>query len=157
MRKFGLEWLWRIKEEPHLGQRYWNDGRVLLRLLATRVLPLVILNWWLRLRYQGNDLVVKQWHDCESLTVALCGLATAQNIDRVIPIFRNAISTQKKIVIDLSNVYMIDQRVLGLLLMLRKKLKSSGASPILQGVSPSLRRIFRLNGLEFLLTERPMS
>jgi N-acetylglucosaminyldiphosphoundecaprenol N-acetyl-beta-D-mannosaminyltransferase len=29
MRKCGLEWLWRIKEEPYLWRRYWNDGRVL--------------------------------------------------------------------------------------------------------------------------------
>ena len=40
MRKFGLEWLWRIKEERYLWRRYWNDGRVLLRLLLTRILPL---------------------------------------------------------------------------------------------------------------------
>src|SRR5262249_60148195 len=24
--KLGLEWLWRIKEEPHLWRRYWRDG-----------------------------------------------------------------------------------------------------------------------------------
>ena len=26
IRKVGLEWLWRIKEEPHLRIRYWHDG-----------------------------------------------------------------------------------------------------------------------------------
>ena len=42
LRKLGLEWLWRIKEEPHLWRRYWHDGGVLLRLLFTRLLPLAI-------------------------------------------------------------------------------------------------------------------
>src|SRR4029450_1688151 len=40
VRKAGFEWLWRIKEEPHLWQRYWHDGRTLLHLLWTRILPL---------------------------------------------------------------------------------------------------------------------
>ena len=42
MRKAGLEWLWRIKEEPHLWRRYAHDGLVLLKLLLTRIGPLVI-------------------------------------------------------------------------------------------------------------------
>ncbi len=33
MQKTGLEWLWRIKEEPALWRRYWRDGKALLTLL----------------------------------------------------------------------------------------------------------------------------
>ena len=36
----GLEWAWRIKEEPSLWRRYWSDGLGLLKLLFIRVLPL---------------------------------------------------------------------------------------------------------------------
>lgn len=32
--KTGLEWLWRIKEEPKLWRRYWDDGLGLLTLLV---------------------------------------------------------------------------------------------------------------------------
>jgi N-acetylglucosaminyldiphosphoundecaprenol N-acetyl-beta-D-mannosaminyltransferase len=39
VRSFGLEWLWRIKEEPALRRRYWNDGVAAAGLLLTRVLP----------------------------------------------------------------------------------------------------------------------
>jgi N-acetylglucosaminyldiphosphoundecaprenol N-acetyl-beta-D-mannosaminyltransferase len=35
----GLEWLWRIKEEPALWRRYRRDGVAALGLLLTRVLP----------------------------------------------------------------------------------------------------------------------
>ena len=57
MRKLGLEWLWRIKEEPYLWRRYWNDGCVLFLLLFTRVLPLAFWTWWLQLKYgrRGED------------------------------------------------------------------------------------------------------
>ena len=42
LQQLGLEWLWRIKEEPALFGRYWYDGIALLRLLFTQVLPLAI-------------------------------------------------------------------------------------------------------------------
>ncbi len=60
MQKNGLEWLWRVKEEPYLWRRYWYDGKVLLRLLITRVLPVAIWTWWLALRHDrhGKDLIV---------------------------------------------------------------------------------------------------
>lgn len=32
--RLGLEWLWRIRQEPQLFRRYWVDGQVLLRLLV---------------------------------------------------------------------------------------------------------------------------
>jgi len=35
----GLEWAWRIKEEPALWRRYWRDGIGALWLLLTRVIP----------------------------------------------------------------------------------------------------------------------
>ena len=38
LQKCGLEWLWRIKEEPELWSRYWSDGMVFLRLLLTQVI-----------------------------------------------------------------------------------------------------------------------
>ena len=44
MQKSGLEWLWRIKEEPKLAQRYLKDGMALLRLGFRNVLPLMALN-----------------------------------------------------------------------------------------------------------------
>ncbi|MGA7750774.1 MAG: WecB/TagA/CpsF family glycosyltransferase, partial [Gallionella sp.] len=39
MQNVGLEWLWRIKEEPALWHRYASDGMVFLRLLVTRLIP----------------------------------------------------------------------------------------------------------------------
>ena len=39
MQAAGLEWLWRIKEDPALRRRYWRDGIAILGLLLTRLLP----------------------------------------------------------------------------------------------------------------------
>jgi N-acetylglucosaminyldiphosphoundecaprenol N-acetyl-beta-D-mannosaminyltransferase len=153
MREFGLEWLWRIKEEPYLWRRYWNDGRVLLRLLLTHVLPLAIWTWWLRLKrkHHGQDLIITQALSHESLTVSLSGSATYQHIDRIIAAFEDAIAIKKPIVIDFSNTHVVDARFLGLLLMLRKRVKGIGATLVFLGMSPGLKRVFRFSGLGFLL------
>ena len=45
LQSWGLEWLWRIKEEPYLWRRYWSDGCVLLALLMKRILPLAIATY----------------------------------------------------------------------------------------------------------------
>ena len=150
MRELGLEWLWRIKEEPYLGRRYWNDGRVLLRLLFTHVLPSAFWMWWLRLRYErGEDLIITQAYGYETVTLSICGPASTRHVDKAIRAFREAIATKKRIALDFSNTRTIDARFLGLLLMLKKTIKNAGPAPIFKGLSPGLKMIFRLNGLEF--------
>lgn len=42
VRAAGLEWLWRVKEEPHLWKRYVVDAWAFGRLLLTSVLPYVV-------------------------------------------------------------------------------------------------------------------
>ena len=105
MQKFGLEWLWRIKEEPNLWRRYWHDGGVLLRLLPTGVLPLAVGARWLRLRAapaadtisslsrHQNDLMV---------TLRLSGYATASQVPKAIACFRDALASRKQVVVDFS-------------------------------------------------------
>jgi N-acetylglucosaminyldiphosphoundecaprenol N-acetyl-beta-D-mannosaminyltransferase len=154
LRRLGVEWLWRIKEEPHLWRRYWNDGMALLHLLFTNVLPLVV---WTRLPQlecadHGQDLVITQVGGNELITVSLSGPATARYVDKIIPAFRDAIATKKPLVIDFSDTCAIDARFLGLLLMIRKRLNRNNGGPTLIGLSPKLERIFRLNGLGFLLS-----
>ena len=67
----------------------------------------------------------QQAHDCQFSTLSLSGPATARHVDKIIPAFRDAIATKKQIIIDFSNTCVVDARFLGLLLMLRKKLKGA--------------------------------
>lgn len=84
--------------------------------------------------------------------MSLSGHANARNVDKAIPPFRTAIATKKRITVDFSGTRTIDARFLGLLLMLKKKLKSDGATITFVGLSPGLQRILRLNRLEFVHT-----
>ena len=154
LRGWGLEWLWRIKEEPHLWRRYVHDGLVLVRLLFTRLLPLAILNQWYRLKSERNPkellFITEQYYDSE--TIRLAGDANQRNIGKAIACFQETL-TQKNthVIIDLAGVRVVDGRFLGLLLMVRKYLKGRGTKLGLVGVSPAIGRLLWLNELDVLL------
>jgi len=154
LQKLGLEWLWRIKEEPHLWRRYWHDGGVFLRLMLTRVLPLAIWGRLLRRRGErnGHNLVIEVVHGSDAVTLTFSGFAIASQVGTAITCFRSAVITKKQIVVDFSQVRAVDARFLGLLLMLRKQLKCQGLGLKLVGLSRQLERAFRLNGLEYLIS-----
>jgi N-acetylglucosaminyldiphosphoundecaprenol N-acetyl-beta-D-mannosaminyltransferase len=155
IRKCGLEWLWRIKEEPHLWQRYLHDGTVLLRLLLARALPLAIWSWYQKLTGLNGapDFAITHTQADDSVTLRMHGSVTAVHVDSIIPAFRAAIATRKRIIIDFSGTHSIDARFLGLLLMLRKVLKGGGTTFLIAGLSSRLEIFFRLNGLGFVLSE----
>jgi len=153
VRRLGLEWLWRIKEEPYLWRRYWHDGRYFLELLFTRVLPLALWERWRRLRADaGQDLMIEGQHNPDGTTLSLSGAATARNVEKAAAIFRHLVSTNQKIRINLSNTCIIDARFLGLLLMLRKQAKKRSAEVEFTDVPSRLQRMFRCNGVGFLLS-----
>jgi N-acetylglucosaminyldiphosphoundecaprenol N-acetyl-beta-D-mannosaminyltransferase len=148
--KLGFEWLWRIKEEPYLWKRYWNDGWAMLRLLLTRVLPFAFCTWLMRRSFErGEVLTVTRIDDPNMITLSLSGPADAQHVGRAIPAFRIAVASGKQVRLDFSNVSAIDARFLGLLMMLGKQLEARGCVSTFVGVSPLLARICRLGGLEF--------
>jgi N-acetylglucosaminyldiphosphoundecaprenol N-acetyl-beta-D-mannosaminyltransferase len=153
--RVGLEWMWRIYQEPHLWRRYWHDGLFLLRSTLTQVLPLMLWKRWLRLteRAHNKHFKIANWQDGESIVVGLAGFATAQNVDKAVSCFRSALSQGKPVTIDLSQLRFIDARFIGALLMLRKILKGQGAALKFVGASRVVQRLFRLNGVQYLLAE----
>jgi N-acetylglucosaminyldiphosphoundecaprenol N-acetyl-beta-D-mannosaminyltransferase len=154
LQRRGLEWLWRIKEEPHLWRRYWSDGLSFLYLLLTSALPIYLArNYWIR---NGDSkvgrLVVKRVEDEQCATITLSGDLTADHAHHAIPYLREAVDAGKHVVLDLSDAHRIDARFFGLFLVLRKELSGHDADLRFTGVSRQTRRDFRLNRFDFLLT-----
>jgi N-acetylglucosaminyldiphosphoundecaprenol N-acetyl-beta-D-mannosaminyltransferase len=150
LRSTGFEWLWRIKEEPYLWRRYWNDGMTLFHMLATCVLPLMVDA---RGRKSSRvDLSVFSSENTTSVTLTLSGPATAPYAETAVHHFRNALNTGKQVTVDISDTSTIDSRFFGLFLMVRKELAVQGRKISFTGVSPRIRRTFRLNRFEFLLS-----
>jgi N-acetylglucosaminyldiphosphoundecaprenol N-acetyl-beta-D-mannosaminyltransferase len=149
--KGGLEWLWRIKEEPYLWRRYWKDGRTLVWLLAKQVLPLLIWRTWDRLlghhRAGAADVALVQTD--RSVTVRILGPATDRQIPQISAALRQALAANLTITVDLSGTANVDARFLGLVLALRKATATRLYGIRLEGLSPKLQRLFRLHGVEF--------
>jgi N-acetylglucosaminyldiphosphoundecaprenol N-acetyl-beta-D-mannosaminyltransferase len=157
MQKLGLEWVWRIKEEPYLWRRYWHDGLILLGLMYSRILPILIYRIRARNLSKGSLTVYREQRDgyCE---ISFVGAATSINTNKIIGALRTTLSDNRRIVIDLTGVSAIDARFLGLLLGFRKMVRSNSAEMILTGVSSSVKRIIRLSGAAVLLApQEPQS
>ena len=154
VQRMGFEWLWRVKEEPYLWRRYLKDGLSLLHVCATQVLPLSAGRAWGSLTgrnlREGLTITSGAAHE-PILSLKLAGAATERHIDAAIMCFRNALAAQKTIVIDLSHTTAVDQRFLGLLLMLRKQLVQRGDRLMFSGATRRTQKLFRMNGFEFLL------
>lgn len=152
-RRLGLEWLWRIKEEPYLWRRYWTDGGSLAKLFLTCVVPLSISHQWWRLVGGRKDdhLFVEVSESQCGVLVKVSGSAVAANANLAVSRFRNALQTKKDVLIDLADARRIDARFFGLFLMVRKQLMQRGCSLRFQGVTPRLARSFRFNGFGYLL------
>jgi N-acetylglucosaminyldiphosphoundecaprenol N-acetyl-beta-D-mannosaminyltransferase len=150
LRSTGFEWLWRIKEEPYLWRRYWSDGKALLAMLVTNVLPLMLSE---RRTRNLKRLSIARREDHGSVTLALSGAAVATHVDGAIEQLRDALDSGKRLIVDVSNTQYIDARFFGLFLMVRKQLASRGQKLLFTGASAGLRRIFRLNRFEFLLSQ----
>jgi N-acetylglucosaminyldiphosphoundecaprenol N-acetyl-beta-D-mannosaminyltransferase len=158
VRSAGLEWLWRIKEEPYLWRRYWTDGKSLLRLLLTGALPLAVDSLWIRFRSArtGRGLGIELREEEHAVIVRLSGLAIAVHADEAIKVFRQALGKEKAIDVDVSRTRLLDPRFFGLLLMVRKQLRKRGRALRFIGVSPAIIRAFRLNGFEYLLSDEKL-
>jgi len=154
VRSCGFEWLWRIKEEHYLWKRYQHDGLVLLRLLLTRVLPLAALNRWHQLgqRLRPRELSIAKLHeDGSSITYSLSGFASQTHVASASRLFNEALASGRDIVVDLSKTQTIDSRFFGMLMMLHKELTDRKAKLLFTGITRSIRKIFKLNEVEYML------
>lgn len=149
IRSTGFEWLWRIKEEPYLWRRYWSDGKALVKMLLWSVLPLMISE---RRKRTVDELSIELQQTQESITINLVGDAVARHVESAIEQFHVALHSCKEIIVDLSKTENLDARFIGLFLMVRKQMIGRGQILRFAGASPRIRRIFRLNRFEFLLS-----
>lgn len=148
LQTLGLEWLWRIKEEPYLWRRYLRDGIVLLRVILFRAVPLMLHR---ALKSENAPhFAVKRIASGASVTVQIIGAAISENAAKAIPVLTDAVCGETDIVLDLSRASTIDPRFFGLLIMLRKVLRQRGRC-LRVIASPHLQVLFRLNNFAYLL------
>lgn len=150
--RLGLEWLWRIKEEPYLWRRYALDASILLRLIVTGVLPAK----WHRLtqpqvyRRVGPASIKVQalgdWAD-----IHLSGLWNQHTLTKWEDVWYDLAPDLKHLTLNLSLVTAVDSAFLGCLLQLLHTRRALGLDLQLLGASDNVRRQMRYYGVEYLL------
>ncbi len=147
MQRTGLEWLWRIKEEPRLWQRYARDGFALLRLVATRVLPLALLQ---RLQAPAQAEFAKarvtRPHGSGVAHARLHGAWREANLAPVRAVFGQLLGVGGDVTLDLSHTTGVDSAFAGLLLLLDTALRDRGDRLNLVNVKPAVHRLLALQG-----------
>ena len=152
MQRTGLEWLWRIKEEPDLWRRYFRDGLALLRLLVTRVLPYAL---YLKRHRPGrgdpSDGGIEASRDDGVAVLRLRGIWADGRLDPLRREFSAALAAGGDVRLDLAAVRYIDSAVVGLVLLLHGGLSPSGRRLRIVAASPAARAVFRYCCADFLL------
>ncbi len=148
--RLGLEWVWRILEEPALWKRYWGDGLTFLQLLATRILPGVLSRLFGRKsKVDAEPVLLNVRQESEELLVGLEGVVNIGNLrdlqDRLAPCLVEEVSVLR---LDLEKLSGVDPSFIGFLFVLRKRF---GRNLKLDKVSGTLSKALKYSCAEFLL------
>ncbi|WP_349367897.1 WecB/TagA/CpsF family glycosyltransferase [Salinarimonas sp.] len=144
MRAAGLEWLWRIKEEPRLWRRYAHDGLALVAIVGTRVGPLRLLDALIPVRGEAlhaPSCIVTG----AALRIALAGDPRLGGLEAATAVLRSALPGTRHAEVDLADLRFLDPRTLGLLLVLRKILRDRGGGVRLTNATAPVRTLLRLH------------
>jgi len=151
MQKLGLEWLWRIKEEPHLWRRYFEDGLALFILVVTRVLPYA---WYLRRHKARADQLaaarVEPHEEERNYVIRLWGVWTQANITRLRQCFYHAALARKDVRLEMGGVTHVDSAFVGLVVLLQAHQKQQDKRLLIRFLPKTVRRVIEYCCAEFL-------
>ncbi len=145
----GLEWVWRMKEEPHLWRRYFDDGRALLGVLLRRQLPQLLRAAYSRPGRQAPEVVIETRVDARILR--LRGAWRAPDLLPLREAFEQVAATRLRVGLDLSKVTHMDSAAIGLLLLLRGHCLRFGLTMQIIGASDAVTRCFDFHCVGYLL------
>lgn len=138
----GLEWLWRIKEEPMLWRRYFNDGLSLLTLLATRALPYA---WYMLCHRPDADQLAGTHIDAReegrNYAIRLRGPWTQRNLAPLRECFSMAAAAGMDVTLEMSGVTYVDSAFLGLATLLQTHQTKNGRRLLIVSLPEPVRRV----------------
>ena len=148
----GLEWLWRIKEEPALWRRYASDGVILIRLIITRIIPYL----WVIYLHKPSNIDAESpdfdfMDDGDEIVIRLRGAWLMSNMEKLRDYLSISMLVGKNIRLDFQHVTYVDSAFIGLLLLIYGDRKRQGRELIIEKMQNNIRQIFKFSGVEYLL------
>ncbi len=145
--KIGLEWAWRILQEPQLFVRYASDGLILLRTLIAR------FSFWRyylsqekQTRIRPADTATTSSEDIQEFRVSFGRNLRRTNDSKLEEILMTLATTKKNVVFSYKQTEFIDGAVAGLLLILEKYQNHTGRTINHEDINNNLHQIHTLLG-----------
>ena len=156
MQRSGVEWLWRIREEPALWRRYAQDAMGASKLLCRCVIPYA---WHLHFNRpdaaeQGSASVQVE-RGATTTVVHLRGAWSASNLGPLRKAFADVAGADNALRLDLSAVLAVDSAFVALLGLLKAYRHDIGLPTEVTNIAPRLRRVFGYCCALFLLETWP--
>jgi N-acetylglucosaminyldiphosphoundecaprenol N-acetyl-beta-D-mannosaminyltransferase len=152
LQTLGLEWLWRIKEEPQLWRRYLEDGLGLMRLFMVRVLPGLLTTFLAQkapAMEQLPTIHVAMSDSAHSIVLEGCWQAT--NLQSYRLALKHVSEQNADVRINLRQVTYIDSAFLGLTLVLYGHQLKNEKKLCLEDVPIAIRKIIFQAGMGYVL------
>ena len=147
--RLGLEWLWRVREEPHLWRRYAADGLAFAGLLATQVFPAVLESRRGRDGGPSAPPALERLDGASGVTLRLRGTWTADTLKPLRDALTVAAREPVDITVDLTNVAHVDNACIAVLLLLYGHQTKAGQTLTVRASKP-VQRSLRRHGAGFL-------
>ena len=151
VQRSGLEWLWRIKEEPNLWRRYWQDALSLARVLGTQMLPGIA--WSLMTALVSKATAAQLFWREDSAGRPVLHMAGAWR-DADIALAHADLDRLKNqpgpVLLDLTALSDMGAALAGELLEVCRCLRKQGRSMVVMAASGRSRRLLHWHGLTFL-------
>ena len=152
LQNLGLEWLWRIKEEPQLWRRYLEDGFGLIRLLMDRVLPRLLTTLFAQKTPTMEQLPIIHVAMSDSThKIVLKGSWQATNLQSYRLALKHVSERSADVRINLRQVTYIDSAFLGLTLLLYGHQLKNEKKLCLEDVPIAIRKIIFQAGMGYVL------
>jgi N-acetylglucosaminyldiphosphoundecaprenol N-acetyl-beta-D-mannosaminyltransferase len=140
---FGLEWVWRIKQEPNLWQRYFFDGAGFLKLLITKIVPLAIVDRVLKRSASFNE---ECYFSMQGTELKLSG-SIHYTVMAPIKVYLDTIVNdfEDDVVMDCTNLGYIDSAFIATLLLFQSELNACNRKLLIHNLPKRIRLLLNLN------------
>jgi N-acetylglucosaminyldiphosphoundecaprenol N-acetyl-beta-D-mannosaminyltransferase len=144
--KLGIEWLWRIKQEPNLWRRYFFDGLTLIKLLVLNVFPLACHNL---IAKRSSYYAVQPEVVIEDEDTTILKLSGSFRHEVLMDLKARLSSVlgdfNKDVVMDCVNLEYIDSACIATLLLFQSELNKTDRRLRIEKTSRRIRLILKLN------------
>jgi N-acetylglucosaminyldiphosphoundecaprenol N-acetyl-beta-D-mannosaminyltransferase len=147
--RLGMEWLWRIRQEPNLWRRYFGDGLSFLKLLLLNVIPLALYDRWLKRTLDYYLSVKLDVHQNNIMVITMSGSIHYDNLAPVKQMLSEILQqdSQDDVELNCTQIAYIDAAFIAMLMLFQRVLNEQNRQLTLSYLPDRIRRLLNLNNV----------